>query len=332
MLQKAHTSYDDHGGTMSKSKELISENSTFILKASNENQGERIDKFVTHHFADYSRSFLKKLFSQKQIILNQSKAAKPGNTLKSGDTVSISFPSEQTKRKQKDVSNDIKINIIAKEKDFLIIDKPAGLVVHPPNETFEEAALTDWIKQNYSEIAHVGMIDRPGIVHRLDRDTSGLMIIARTNAAHAAFTKMFKNREINKTYLAIVSGHPEKTGSIDYFIGRHPVVRHKMTHFTPITKLASSRHATTHFSTIQYFESHSLVEAKPITGRTHQIRVHLAALGHPLLADQLYGTSSKLLKRHALHAHKLEFQLNNKQYSFTSPLAQDLENFIAQNS
>lgn len=313
---------------MSHNTDLIKEKSTFTFTASETDQGQRVDKFITSHFSQYSRSFLQKLFAQKQIILNAKKPAKPGNSLRIGDTICISFPEQAKQQAVKQVPDNIGITIIAKEKDFLIINKPAGLVVHPPNETFQEAALTDWIVKNHAEIAHVGAIDRPGIVHRLDRETSGLIIIARTNTAHTAFTEMFKDRKIHKTYLALVSGHPDKEGTIDYLIGRHPAVRHKMTHFTELTKHSSSRKATTHFKVLQYFDHCSLVEAKPITGRTHQIRVHFAAIGHPLISDQLYGSSSKLIKRHALHAHKLEFEFEGKQYSFESPIEQDMKKIL----
>ena len=193
-----------------------------------------------------------------------------------------------------------------------------------------------WMSHNNSQICflnfaifnHVGTVDRPGIVHRLDRDTSGLMIIPRTNEAHASMTDMFKDRKIQKTYLAIVMGHPPESGTIDLYVGRHPSMRNKMHHFTALTKQASSRTALTHYEVIQYYDDFSLVKVKPVTGRTHQIRVHFAAIGHPLLADPLYGRKSKLSKRHALHAHQLEFEYKSKSYCFTSQLDSKLQNIL----
>lgn len=308
--------------------ESIKEKSSFSFTVSPEHTGKRVDTFITEQFAQYSRSFLKKLFSQNQVILNANKIIKASYTLKSGDQICFQFLTETENKPKKEIPSNLNVQIIEKNNDFLIINKPAGLVVHAPNQNYQEATLSDWIVDEHEEIAHVGLIDRPGIVHRLDKDTSGLMIAARTNHAHATLTDMFKQRKIHKTYLAIVLGHPEPKGTIDYFIGRHPTIKNKMHHFSNTTKRANSKDAITHYEVITYFKDYSLVKIKPITGRTHQIRVHFAALGFPLLADQVYGQKSKLLKRHALHAHQLEFELNGTIYNFTSPLQQDLQNVL----
>ncbi|MBI2345276.1 RluA family pseudouridine synthase [Candidatus Dependentiae bacterium] len=306
----------------------IQEGTTFQLIVEESTTGQRIDKYIAQHFKQYSRSFLQKLFDQKLVIINKKKLAKPSYIVIPGDQISISFPYIQTETATKNIPQDMNISIVTKEQDFLIINKPTGLVVHAPSIQYQDITLSDWIIHTHAEIAHVGLVDRPGIVHRLDKDTSGLMIIPRTSNAHATFTDMFKNRKIKKTYLAIVLGHPPKTGTIDFYIGRHPIIRNKMHHFTQKTKLSSSRQATTHFQVLEYFKDFSLVKIEPITGRTHQIRVHFTALGYPLLADCLYGSKSKLLQRHALHAHKLEFEYQNKQYSFTSELEQDMQEVI----
>lgn len=306
----------------------IQAGTTVQLTVQPEDTGKRIDKYITEQFAQYSRSFLKKLFDQKQVIVNTTKQVKPSYILVLGDQISIAFPETLHQKVAKEIPDDFAMTIIAKEQDFLIINKPAGLVVHPPSKNYENITLSDWVVHTHEEIAHVGLIDRPGIVHRLDKDTSGLMIIPRTSNAHATFTDMFKNREIKKTYLAIVMGHTPKTGTINFYIDRHPTVRNKMHHFTEKTKRSSSRHATTYFETIEYFKDMSLVKAMPVTGRTHQIRVHLSALGHPILGDAVYGKKSKILDRHALHAHKLEFEYQGKQYSFTSELEADMRNVL----
>jgi len=310
--------------------DCITQGSSFTFTAQPEDEGQRIDKFITSQFKQYTRSFLQKLFEQEQILINQVKIAKPSYLLKQGDSISIHFPQQSSGKTVKEIPDglELAITIIAKEPDFLILNKPAGLVVHPPSANYDDITLSDWVTQTHEEIAHVGLVDRPGIVHRLDKDTSGLMIIPRTNWAHATFTDMFKNRKIQKTYLAIVQGHPDREGTIDFYIGRHPTIRNKMHHFTESTKRSSDRTALTHFKVLQYFKEYSLLEIKPTTGRTHQIRVHFAAIGYPLLADYLYGTKSKILKRHALHAHKLEFEYQRKQYSFTSEMESDLQNII----
>lgn len=306
----------------------IKQGSSFTLIAQIEHTGQRIDKFITQHFQQYSRSFLQKLFELNQVVVNHHKNVKPSYILKQGDSISVHFPEEKTEKTIKEIPSDLQITIIAKEEDFLIVSKPAGLVVHAPSTNYEDITLSDWVTQTHEEIAHVGLVDRPGIVHRLDKDTSGLMIIPRTNQAHSTFTDMFKNRQIHKTYLGILLGHPPANGLIDFYIGRHPTIRNKMHHFTDATKRPTSRTAVTHYEVLQYFKEYSLVKIQPVTGRTHQIRVHFAALGYPLLADYLYGTKSKLLKRHALHAHMLEFEYKGKQYSFTSELELDLQNII----
>jgi 23S rRNA pseudouridine1911/1915/1917 synthase len=306
----------------------IEPNSSFSLIVTAEFAGLRIDKFITHHFTQYSRSFLQKIFDQNLVILNKLKTLKPSYQLKIGDIIDITFTGSNTNKEIKDFSEDFHVEIVAKHDDFLIINKPAGLVVHAPNQNYKNSTLTDWIVQTHEEIAHVGLIDRPGIVHRLDKDTSGLMIIPRTNQAHATLTEMFKQRKIKKTYIALVLGHPEKSGTIDYFIGRHPTIKNKMHYFSNTTKRTSSKDAITHYQVLEYFQDYSLIQVKPITGRTHQIRVHFASLGYPLLADCVYGQKSKILKRHALHAQHLEFEYQGQNYSFTLDLPDDMQTVI----
>jgi 23S rRNA pseudouridine1911/1915/1917 synthase len=174
--------------------------------------------------------------------------------------------------------------------------------------------------------------DRPGIVHRLDKDTSGLLLIARTNYAHATFNTLFQTRTIHKTYLALVHGHPPASGTIDLAIGRHPVNRHTMTTFKAGTYEAArhrTRNAFTAYTVLEYFDEYSLLEVKPVTGRTHQIRVHLAALGHPIVGDAVYGTASKLIARQALHAHRLQFMFDGQEHIFTQPLPGDMANVVS---
>lgn len=293
-----------------------------------EDAGMRIDAFISKQFPNYSRSFFQKLFKKKTITV-QNKPIKPGYKTKFGEQVNISFPTEEVTT-ETPFPDSITIDIIAKEDDFLIINKPAGLTVHKPKPTYTHPTLCDWLTQNYTEIAHVGAIDRPGIVHRLDKDTSGIMIIPRTNKAHELFSDMFKNRKIKKTYLALVDGHPDEHGEISFAIGRHPVLRSTMTHFTRIPENQSARDACTNYKVINYYDTFSLVEVKPTTGRTHQIRVHFKAIGHSLLGDSTYGKESKIIKHHALHASELQFSFEGKSYHFTCPLADAMQKIVAQ--
>ena len=309
-------------------KDIIQENSNFSLKVSQEQAGLRIDVFLTAYLPVFSRTLIKKLLTNKQVMINNMTPAKPSYIIRNNDTITLLSIPTPTERFVKNIPHAIGVTIIAQHNDFLIINKPAGLVVHPPEQTFTDIALTDWLAQEYPQITNVGESTRPGIVHRLDRNTSGLMIIALTQQAHAAFTHMFKDRKIQKTYIALVVGHPKQTGTIDYFIGRHPVQKNIMHCFTAIPENATARDAVTDYKVLQYFDAYSLVEIKPHTGRTHQIRVHFKAIGHPLLGDTVYGTASKKIGYHALHAQNLEFTYQGIVYKFHSPLDPVLQKIV----
>lgn len=309
-------------------KDIIQDNSNFSLKVTAEQAGLRIDIFLTLQLPMFSRSLIKKLLTNQQVIINNMTPAKPSYIIKNNDTITLLSIPTPTERFVQKVPVNIGVTVIARYEDFLIINKPAGLVVHPPEQTFTDIALTDWLVQEFPQIAEVGETTRPGIVHRLDRNTSGLMIIALTPLAHATFTQMFKDRQIKKTYIALVTGHPQQTGTIDLFIGRHPVQKNIMHCFTAMPENSCARDALTNYKVLQYFDTSSLVEIKPKTGRTHQIRVHFKAIGHPLLGDTVYGTASKKIGYHALHAQNLEFTYNGIMHTFTSPLDSVLQKIV----
>lgn len=311
-----------------KNDNIIQENNIYTLNVSLQQAGQRIDIFLSEHLPVLSRTLIKKLLDNKQVIINQYKHAKPSYIIKENDMISLLSIPMPTSRAFKEIPDDIGVTIVAEYDDFLIIDKPAGLVVHPPQETYAGIALTDWLIQKYPDIINAGEKERPGIVHRLDRNTSGIMIIALTHKAHTIFSRMFKDRKIQKTYIALVMGHPEQVGSIDYVIARHPIHKNMM-HATPgISESNQARDALTNYKVLTYFDTFSLVQVQPKTGRTHQIRVHFKAIGHPLLGDDIYGSASKKIEYHALHAQSLEFIYNGIAYIFSSPLDPKLQQII----
>ncbi len=283
-----------------------------------EEAGKRLDVFLSEQFPEYSRSLFKDLIENSAVVVNLKTPTKAGTALKGNDTITLTIPLPPEKSViSKETVAQIGVKIVHQEKDFAIIEKPAGVVVHPPHKDSSDLSLIDWLTTTFQDIEDVGYADRPGIVHRLDKDTSGLMIIPLTAQSHATFSDMFKNREIHKTYMCLVNGQPEKEGTINFPIGRDMRIRNKMTH------RREGRASETHFKVLEYFEDASLVQAEPVTGRTHQIRVHLSGTGHTLLGDVMYGKTSKLIKRQALHAVKLEFVFKDKAYSFESQLPAD---------
>ncbi len=315
-----------------ESIQLVQPNSTHLLQVTEQEQGSRLDMFITGRFPAYSRSFFQKIIESEHVSVNGRMVAKQGVSLKNNDVVSVFFPGEP-KKTYHPIHTPLEVKVLFEHEHFLIIEKPAGLNVHRPATQSTEISLVDWLLHHYETIATVGYNDRPGIVHRLDKDTSGIMIIARTKYAHAYFARQFNERTITKTYLAVVQGHPQSTGEVDAAIARHPHNRKKMmavTQTTSTRSLGTIRQAHSAYRVVDYFSQHSLVEVKPRTGRTHQIRVHLAHLGHHIVGDKLYGSASALINRQALHAHALAFSFGDQFYEFKSELPNDIKNLLEQ--
>lgn len=283
----------------------------------------RIDILLTHYFPEFSRSYFQRLIKSGNVICNDKIVIKPGLLVETGNKITAHFPQVASKRKPRNLPAELTVEILYEHPDFLIINKPAGLIVHDPSHYHTAATLVDWLLAHFKEIQNVGSFDRPGIVHRLDQFTSGIMIIPRTNYAHTTFGNMFRDRAIKKEYLALVEGNPEPEGVIDFTVGRNPHKRNQMTHKHPY-----GRAAVTYYKVLEYYEKAALVQVKPITGRTHQIRVHFAAIGHPILGDILYGRPSKYIQRQALHAHALSFTYNNIPFHFTCAIPKDIEKAI----
>ena len=284
--------------------------------------GERLDKFVSRKLMQFSRARLQKLIGEGYVLVNGT-AARPALKLNAGDKLTVTIPPPPPSSLSPE---DIPLKIIYEDDDLLAIDKPAGLTVHPapghPSHTLVNAILS-----HFPHLADMGDSLRPGIVHRLDKDTSGVMLVAKNATAQAKLQEQFKSRAVEKTYLALVKGHlaPER-GMIEAPIGRHPSNRKKM------AVVSRGREARTMYQVVRYIGNYTLLEVKPETGRTHQIRVHLAAIGYPVMGDALYGVKSPLLSRQFLHAHRLKIKLpsSGEFKEFMSPLAEDLERVLGE--
>lgn len=302
----------------------IAPNSIIDIIIDESDASERLDKFLSKKFERYSRSFIQELIKKGCIEVNGKKINKSSVILKKEDKVTIRFPQIRTSQEALPLpQEDMGIKVIYEHKDFLIVYKPPHLIVHSPHHLDQTVTLVDWLLHHFKDIKGVGYEDRPGIVHRLDKDTSGILVIPRNDYSHRIFADFFKNRQIEKTYLAIVKGYPPKEGTIDFKISRDTVARHKMTH-----KQQHGREAITHYKVLEYLKDSALLEVYPQTGRTHQIRVHLSAIGHPIFGDATYGEKSNLIPRQALHAYKLSFIYQNEIYTFWVNMPLDMYNLL----
>ncbi len=281
---------------------------------------QRIDRLLTTEFPTYSRNYFQQLILDEHVLLNGSIIKKSSTIVKPGDVIDVTFPPVRPLGALPLPKEDMGVSILYEHKDFLIVYKPAGVLVHAPNHYKATVSLVDWLVHSFKELETVGYADRPGIVHRLDKDTSGLLIIPRNNSSHAHFSALFQQRKIHKTYLAYVKGHPAESGTIDFNIARHPIHKHKMTHTTGV-----GRDALTHYNVLSYLSESALIEVHPVTGRTHQIRVHCASIGHPIVGDAVYGSASPLIARQALHAYQVSFTHQERFYSFWHDMPHDMK-------
>ncbi len=311
-------------------KGLIEADSHHQLTVLENDKESRLDTFITSKFPLYSRTFLAKLIKDGHVKRNNKVVTKSSTPLMVNDTITIHFPPAPAMHTAPTDKDTLPVSIIHESTHFLILNKPAGLLVHAPSKGHNDPTLVGWLLAHYKEIENVGIIDRPGIVHRLDKDTSGLIVIPRTNYAHGEFGTMFRDRTIHKTYLAIVHGTPDASGTIDAPIGRDPITKTRMSVTSASHTASKMRHATTHYRVLEYFDDAALVEVKPVTGRTHQIRVHLASIGHQIIGDIVYGRKSKMIKRQALHAAELSFSFSDKEYQFKSDLPEDMLELVKQ--
>ena len=284
--------------------------------------GIRLDKYVAEKCPDLSRARAQKLIGEGYIMVNDH-VAKAALKLDAGDRVKVVIPPPPPSPLSPEA---IPLEILYEDNDVLVIDKPAGLTTHPapghPSHTLLNAVLS-----HFPQLAEISDSLRPGIVHRLDKDTSGVMLIAKNSVAQANLIDQFKARSVKKSYLVLVKGRltPER-GAIEAPIGRDSHDRKRM------AVVAKGREARTEYKVIKYIDSYTLLEVKPETGRTHQIRVHFAAIGYPVAGDAVYGVKSPYLSRQFIHAYRLGFKLpsTGKYVEFESELPTDLEKALKQ--
>ncbi|MDA0798060.1 MAG: RluA family pseudouridine synthase [Chloroflexi bacterium] len=289
-----------------------------MLEVESADDGARIDRFVQLRCPDLSRSRGAALIREGEVTVNGA-WVKPSTTVRVGDMVDVCVPAPVFTGL---VAQHIPVDIVYQDRHMLVIDKPAGLTVHPA-PGHPDGTLVNALMALVPDLSGIGGEMRPGIVHRLDKDTSGLMMVAKDDAAHRSLSKQLKDRKIHKTYLALVVGSLKNdSGTIDGPIGRHPKHRKRM------AIVEGGRDSLTEYNVVRRYEGFTLLEAHPITGRTHQIRVHLTSLGHPLVGDAVYGKASPLVSRHFLHAARLGFYLPPEEQEwreFQAPLPPDLQ-------
>jgi 23S rRNA pseudouridine1911/1915/1917 synthase len=283
---------------------------------------KRLDVFLTEVQADITRSYIKKLIETESVTVNGA-PAKAHYKLKEGDHVTVEVPDPEPLEVQPEA---IPLTIVYEDASLIVIDKPPGMVVHPaPGHS--GGTLVNALLYHCKDLSGIGGVERPGIVHRLDKDTSGLIVAAKTDACMQSLTRQFKERDIKKVYLALAKGIFEsKTGVIDVPIGRHKIHRKKMS-----THTSAGREAQTRYEVLRQLDGFAFVQLFPRTGRTHQLRVHLASIGHPILGDRLYGGTLgpglPQIARQALHAHRLELThpVTGNLLQLESPLPSDME-------
>jgi 23S rRNA pseudouridine1911/1915/1917 synthase len=283
---------------------------------------QRLDKFLVDRLPEFSRSRLQGLIREGLVIVDGRPAHKAGQVLEGEALVQVQIPAPEPSELHPEA---IPLDIVFENADVMVVNKPAGMVVHPAvghaTGTLVHAALA-----HAPDLAGVGGQLRPGVVHRLDKDTSGLILLAKNDAAHQWLQNQFRSRQAEKVYLALVDGAPPtQRGQVDAAIGRDPAQRKKMAVVPP----GKGRQAITDYLTLQSFDEHTFLEVHPVTGRTHQIRLHLAFLGCPVVGDSVYGRSrpSLPLRRHFLHAARLAIRLpgESEPRTFEAPLPAELE-------
>ena len=282
---------------------------------------ERLDKYLVGLLQELSRTRIQGLIEDGCVDVNGQAAKKAGQTLENGFNVTVRIPPPTPTAL---VAEEIPLDVIFENDDLIVVNKPAGMVVHPA-AGHSSGTLVNAVLGYEPDIEGIGGEERPGVVHRLDKETSGLILMAKNERAHRWLQDQFRLRKVEKTYLALVDGKPKTpTGRVEAYIGRDPKQRKQMA----IVSEKKGREAISEYKTLESFNKHTLLEFHPLTGRTHQIRLHCAFLGCPIVGDAVYGRKNftVTIHRHFLHAAKLKITLPNEKQprTFEAELPEEL--------
>jgi 23S rRNA pseudouridine1911/1915/1917 synthase len=299
--------------------------------------GWRLDRALASAVPTLSRERLKALIRTGAVETGGAAVRDPATKVKGGEDYRIVVPEPRPAHNE---AQDIPLTILFEDEHLLVVDKPAGLVVHPAAGNLDGTLVNALLHHCGGSLSGIGGVARPGIVHRIDKDTSGLLVVAKTDVAHEGLAKQFAAHSVDRRYLALVSGVPKTSGgSVDAALARSPTNRKKIAIVDPKDLARRGKRAVTHWKRLRILHDAALVECRLETGRTHQVRVHMASIGHPLLGDPVYGRSGKshgkLLNglgfhRQALHAAELGFThpVTKNRLSFSSPMPPDMQELI----
>lgn len=304
--------------------QIFPETETKEFEVTSEQAGERLDKILSLIYQDMSRSFFQKLIKNQQILVNDI-PRKSNYRVETKDIISVSVPKAE---EIEILPENIPLDILYEDGDLLVVNKPKGMVVHPAAGHYSGTLVNAVMFHCKDSLSGINGVIRPGIVHRIDMDTTGALIVCKNDNAHIKIAEQIKVHSVTRRYLGIVKGIVKQdTGTIEGTIGRHPVDRKKMA-----VNVANGKKAITHYRVIQSFSRHTFMEFELETGRTHQIRVHMASIGHPLLGDMVYGNgkNSWNLQGQTLHAAVIGFihPTTNQYLEVEAPLPEYFKNLL----
>ncbi|MCI7814249.1 MAG: RluA family pseudouridine synthase [Robinsoniella sp.] len=296
----------------------------YYCEITHEESGKRIDRFLSEQFPQYSRSFWQKLIKEQKILVNQ-KESKNNYKLNTGDQVEIEIPDPEILDVEPE---NIPLDILYEDEDLIIVNKPKGMVVHPSAGHYTNTLVNALLYHCKDQLSGINGTMRPGIVHRIDQDTTGSLVVCKNDFAHNALAEQLKVHSITRKYRAIVHGViKEEEGTIDQPIGRHPIDRKKMA-----VNHKNGKEAVTHYRVLERFQKYTYIECQLETGRTHQIRVHMSSISHPILGDTVYGPAKcpYHLQGQTLHAMVLGFvhPRTGAYFEVTAPLPDYFEELL----